>query len=89
MMPLFRMALLGGVVFLGAVGVFLGVVVMLTSWQNGAITWSYTDAGRDVTQTVTRAADAARYWRLYGTMGVLPAVLGAAAVLFGLRALRR
>ena len=88
-MPLMRVALLGGVVFLGAVGLFLGGVVMLTSWQNGAITLSWTDAGRDVTQTVTRAGDAARFWRLYGTMGLAPAVLGAAAMIFGIGALRR
>lgn len=88
-MSMFRMVFLGALVFIGAVALFLGGVVILTSWQNGAITLSYSDGGRTVVETIGRAADGDRFWRLISTMGLLPAALGAGAMWFGLRALRR
>ena len=88
-MQLIRVVLLGGMAFLGAVALFLGGVVMLTSWQSGTITLSYTAAGNGVTETVTRTVDAGRFWRMYGTLGIAPAVLGAATMLICVRALRR
>ena len=88
-MSMFKMVFLGGLAFVGAVALFLGGVVMLTSWQSGAITWTYTSGGRDVTETARRAVEAGRFWQLYGTMGVLPALLGAAALLYSVRALKR
>ena len=88
-MPLMRVIFLAGVAFLGAVALFLGAVVMLTSWQSGAISLSYAEAGKGMTETVTRAADAARFWRLYGALGIAPVLLGAAALLLSVWALRR
>ena len=88
-MQLFRMLFLGGLVVAGAIAIFLGGVVMLTSWQSGAISWTYSQSGRSVTETVTRTADAARYWQLYRSMGIMPASVGALVMAFGLWALRR
>jgi hypothetical protein len=88
-MPLLRMVFLAGVVLLGGVGVFLGVIVMLIGWQAGAISLSYVQDGKDVAETVSRAADGARFWRLFLAMGAAPAVLGLAALIFGVLALRR
>ena len=88
-MSLLRTIFLAALVFFGGVAVFLGGVVMLTSWQNGAITLSYTQGGRSIVETVSRAADGGRFWQLYSWMGIAPALFGAAALAFGLRALRR
>ncbi len=88
-MPLLRIVVLAGVVVLGAVGVFLGLVVMLTSWQAGTIALSYVQDGKTVSDTVSRVADGARFWRLFLAMGAAPAVIGLAAMLLGVRALRQ
>ena len=88
-MPLLRIVFLAGVVLLGAVGVFLGAIVMLTGWHAGAISLSYMQDGKAVSETVSRAADGARFWRLFLAMGAAPVVIGLAALIFGVRALRR
>jgi hypothetical protein len=88
-MPLLRIVFLAGVVVLGGVGVFLGILVMVTGWQTGAISLSYVQDGKTVSDTVFRASDSARFWRLFGLMGAVPAVIGLAAVLLGVRAIRR
>lgn len=88
-MPLFRMIFLVALVFFGGVALFLGGVVMLTSWQNGAITLSYTQEGRTIVETISRTADSGRFWQMYSWMGIAPAVFGVAALAFGLRAIRR
>ena len=84
-----RVAFLGCLAFIGAVAVFLGAVVMLTSWQTGTIEISYSESGKIVTEKVARALNGARFWQLYGMMGLAPAVLGAIAVMFGVRGLRQ
>lgn len=88
-MWLLRIGFLAGLAFLGAVAVFLGAVVMLSSLQSGEIAWTYTVGGRNVSESVTRAADAGRFWRLFGQMGALPAALGAAAAWYAIRRLRQ
>lgn len=88
-MWLLRIGFFAGLAFFGAVAVFLGSMVMLSSLQAGEIAWTYTVSGRDVSDSVKRAADAGRFWRLFGQMGVLPAVLGGAALWFAIRRLRR
>jgi hypothetical protein len=88
-MPLLRIVFLAGVVVLGGVGVFLGILVMGTSWQAGAISLSYVQDGKTVSDTVSRSADGARFWRLFVSMGAAPAVIGLAAVVLGVRAIRR
>ena len=88
-MPIMRVVFIGALAFIGAVAIFLGAVVMLTSWQSGAIELSYTQAGRAVNETVTRLGDSARFWRLFSLMGIAPFVLGGAAVTIGVRLLRQ
>ena len=48
-MAIFRIMFLACLAFIGAVALFMGGVVMLTSWQNGAIMLSYTVDGQAVT----------------------------------------
>lgn len=87
-MNIFRLVFFGAVAFLAAVAIFMGLVMMLTTLQNGSVMLSYTSEGKVVSETITRSADAGRYWKLFATMGVLPAVLGAAALWYSVRRLR-
>ena len=88
-MPLLRLGFFAGLAFIGGVAVFMGAIVMLTSWQNGAIMLSYTAGGKSMTDTVSRAGDAAQFWRLYAMMGIAPVVLGAAAIWYGVRKIKQ
>ncbi len=87
-MQMYRVIFFGALAFFAAVAMFIGVVVMITSLQNGAISWSYTSGGKNFNETTVRAADAARFWKLFATMGITPLVLGAAAMWFSVRKLR-
>ncbi len=88
-MWLLRIGFLACLAFLGALAMFLGALVVLTSLQNGAISWTYTLNGRSITETVTRATDATGFWTRFAQMGGLPLVLGLAALAFSLRRLKR
>lgn len=87
-MEVFKPFFLFAVAFLAAVAIFIGTVVMLTSLQNGAISWSYGSGAKAMAETVTRAADGARFWRLFATLGALPAVIGAAVMWFSVSKLK-
>lgn len=87
-MGIFKLAVLVVITFFSAIAIFLGAVMMITGLQNGAVTISYTQSGKSITDTVTRAGDAARFWQLMGTMGALPFVVGAAAMWYSVRKLR-
>lgn len=87
-MAIFKMLFFVAIAFFSAVAIFIGTVTLLTSLQNGAITLGYNSGGKAVSETVTQAADSARYWRLLLTMGLLPAVLGAAAMWYSVRKLK-
>lgn len=76
----FKQILLCAAALLSAVANFLGIVIVLTSLQNGSISSSYAIGGSDVDETVTRTGDAARFWRLLAAMGIAPAAIGAAAL---------
>lgn len=87
-MGIFRLFFFGAAAFLAAVAIFLGLVVMLTSLQSGSVMLSYTSDGRAVSETITRATDAGRFWKLFTTMGVLPATIGAVALWYCVKRLR-
>ncbi len=87
-MAMLKVGFLFAVAFLAAVAMFMGAVMMITSLQNGAISISYTSGGRSIDETVMRAADGARFWRLFWMMGVLPMALGALACWLSVRKLR-
>jgi hypothetical protein len=89
-MALVRIVFFAGLVVLGAIGLFLGLVFLLATGSDGPIAISYmAESGKTVIETVQRSEDPDRYWRLYTTMGILPLVGGAAATWFGVRAFRR
>lgn len=87
-MGLLKVGFLAVVAFLSAVGIFIGCIMMLTSLQNGAIMLSYTSGGTGITETITRAGDNSRFWRLLLTLGLAPAAIGAAALWYSVGKLR-
>lgn len=87
-MSLFKVIFYGALAFLSAVGIFIGAVTMLTSLQNGSIMLTYTADGKAVAETISRAADAGRFWKIFAAMGMLPAVLGVVAMWYSVRKLR-
>ena len=87
-MPVFKMLFFAGIVVLGGVAVFLGAIVIASSLHVGSLTLNYEVDGKPVVESISRAGDAARYWKLFSLMGVLPCILGIAAVWWGVRTLR-
>lgn len=87
-MGLFKIAFFIMLALLAGIGVFIGAVMILTSLQNGAVSLSYTVDGRAMTETITRAGDSARFWRLLTMMGFAPVVIGSAALWYSVRYLR-
>lgn len=87
-MGIFKLVFFAAAAFLAAVAIFMGLVMMLTALQHGSVMLSYTSEGKAVSETITRAGDSDRFWRLFTTMGVLPAVLGAAALWYSVKRLR-
>ncbi len=86
-MAMLRAGLAVAAMFIGGIAAFLGVVVALSALRSGSIQYSYGTGTEAVLETVTRAADAARYWQLFVTLCVVPAVLGTLAARWGWRAI--
>lgn len=88
-MPLFRAGLAVSAMLIGAIAAFLGVILTASALQTGAISLSYGNGDSAVSETITRAADAARYWQLLVALGLAPAILGALSAHWGWRAINR
>ncbi len=88
-MSMFRAGLAAAAVFIGAIAALLGVVMMASALGSGTIALTYGAGANAVAETVSRAGDPSRFWQLVAALGFAPLVLGAAAVLWGSRQLRR
>ncbi len=88
-MQFLKAGLAVGAIIFGAAAVLLGFVLALAALRTGAVTISYLDAERMIKETVTRASDAARYWRLVVGLGIAPMLIGGAALAWGWRRIRR
>ena len=75
--------------FIGAIGAFLGVVILISALQSGSIHLSYGTGAGAVTETVSRTGEAARYWQYLIALGAAPAVFGSLAARWGWRAINR
>lgn len=84
-MPMLRAGMAVAALLIGAIAAFLGVVVTASALRNGAISLTY----GAVSETVTLAADATRYWQFVVLLGIVPAVVGALAARWGWRAINR
>lgn len=86
---LFRLGMFAMLLLFGVIAVFLGIVVGSTALSQGAITYTFGSDGRQLSETTLRAASPAKFWRIFSLTAVLPVLLGALAVWFGRRGLRR
>jgi hypothetical protein len=84
-MALLKLVFYGGLAFFGAVSLYIGIVFFLTTGFDGPISIGYPEGGRMVQETVTRAADPSRHFRLQLAMGYAPLVLGALSLFVGVR----
>lgn len=82
-MPMFRAGLAVAAMLLGAIAAFTGVVMIASSLQSGSVSLSYNSGDSIISETVTRAGDAVRYWQLVAALGVAPVVLGGLAARWG------
>lgn len=88
-MSIFKMVFLAALAFFAGVAIFIGAVLLITSLQNGAVIMSYTEAGRPLVKTFSRATDPNGFWRLLLAMGVAPVVIGAGVLWYAVRNLRK
>ncbi len=88
-MPMLKAGLAVGAIVIGAIATFMGFTLIVTALTGDEITYTYGPPGEVVKETITRAADAARYWQLVGLLGVLPIVLGLIGVRWGWNTIRR
>lgn len=87
-MPLIRMLMPLGLIFFGAVAMFMGAVVLFGGLRAGEIGWSSGPAGAVTETRIRKADDPDGFWWVMGLGGTLPLVLGFVAVVGGRRLLR-
>lgn len=87
-MPMFRAGLAVAAMLIGAIAAFLGVILIASALQSGAISLSYGSGANAVSETVTRAGNASRYWQLVAALGIAPAIFGTLAARWGWRTIR-
>ena len=88
-MSMFRAGLAVAALLIGAIAAFLGTVIIFSALKSGSIQFSYGLGAAAVTETASRATDAAQYWRLVAELGLAPAIVGALAVGWGWRTINR
>lgn len=84
-MNMLRAGFAVGAMFIGAIGAFLGAVMLASALKSGSIALSYGTGSTAVSETITRAGDAARYWQYVMGLGVLPLAGGILAARWGWR----
>lgn len=87
MMQLLGVVFAAGLIFLGAVAVFLGSVLSIAFWKTGVISLSW-GAGTDQSRDVLLSAAPDEFWLYFVLIGLLPIVAGAGAIIVGRRMLR-
>jgi hypothetical protein len=87
-MGMFRLAVAVGMMGLGAIAVFMGAVVLISSLSSGKVSYSVGRDGATIATSHERSGDPSGYWRALGLTGGLPAVLGLFAVWYGRRVLK-
>jgi mannose/fructose/N-acetylgalactosamine-specific phosphotransferase system component IID len=86
-MDMLRAGLAVSAMFIGAISAFLGAVMLLSALKSGSVQFSYGHGTSAVSDTVTLATDAARYWKFVVGLGVLPVIVGVLAARWGWRAI--
>ena len=88
-MSMLRAGLAVAALFIGAIAALLGTIIVFSALKTGSIQFSYGIGGGAVTESASRATDAAQYWRLVAGLGLAPAIVGALAVGWGWRTINR
>jgi len=88
-MAMLKLAFYAGLVLFGVVGMYMGAVFFLAAGLSGPISISYPQDGKVISETVSRATDGARHFRLQLMLGWAPVLLGAVALYAGVRWFRR
>ena len=88
-MPITRLMLACGAIFLGAVAIFMGGAVSISALGTGVIRYSHGDGAATVTHALRRDDDASAYWQALALIGGVPIGLGLAALVWARRSLRR
>lgn len=84
-MGMLRAGLAVAAMFIGGIAAFLAVVIAMSAIKSGSLHISYGTGADAVTETVTLAADAARFWKMFVTLSVAPGILGVLAARWGWR----
>lgn len=87
-MIMLRAVLAAGAVLIGAIAAFLGGILVISAVTSGTIDFTYASDGKMVSESVSRAGDAARFWKLVFGLGVLPAGLGLISARWGWRSIK-
>lgn len=87
-MPMLKMVLPIGLIIFGAIGAFMGFVVLVNSLRTGEISYAYGSGATRIAERAVKAEIPDAYWRAVGLMGGLPLFLGGAAVWYGRRMMR-
>lgn len=88
-MTMLKLGMYIAAAFIGAIALFLGVIVTIAAVRSGQIQFSYGAGARLVTEVVTKAADETRFWQLVGLLGAVPAFVGALVMRWGWNGLQR
>jgi uncharacterized membrane protein HdeD (DUF308 family) len=88
-MDMLRAGLAVAAMFIGAIAALMGAIMIISALKTGAVQFSYGSGGNVVSETVTRAADAARYWRFVAALGIAPVVFGVVAARWGWQTIDR
>jgi hypothetical protein len=88
MMPLLRAVFAAGLVFLGAVAIFMGCVLSMAFLKSGAISLSWGDRA-DQSRDVLLSTHPHDFWLYFVLIGLLPIGAGFAAIIVGRRISRR
>ncbi len=82
-MSMLRAGLAVAAMFIGAISALMGTIMVLTALKTGSVQFSYRSGGTTIAETVTRAADAVRYWRFVAALGAAPLIFGVIAARWG------
>jgi len=87
-MQLFRPIFFACLVLYGGAALLIGAVATYSALSTGTVMLSYMADGKAVSETVLRASEPDRYWRLVAMAGIMPLVLGAGTVWLGVRKIK-
>ena len=87
-MAIFKLGFFAVAAFISAVAIFVGCVLMLAFLKSGEISVSYLSGGLPFSETISRATDNDRFWRLFAAFGFAPVIVGAGVLMYSVRRIK-